>query len=117
LVSAVVTNAALIVFTMDLLNHYSTYRKFWIFIGFQWVMFTGQYVLATLVDDVPQQVEIQLQRADFINRKIIMREADETDRVSRHSIHIGWNVDEHISSDINEAIKELESQSTGQSTI
>ena len=42
--AAVITNGALIVFTMPVLGDMSTYNKFWIFIGFQWVLFTGQVI-------------------------------------------------------------------------
>lgn len=41
-VAAVVTNAALTVFTMDVLDDYSDKTRFWIFILFQWVCFAIQ---------------------------------------------------------------------------
>jgi anoctamin-10/anoctamin-7 len=40
--AAVVTNAALTVFTMDTLDDYSFGLRMWIFIGFQWACFTLQ---------------------------------------------------------------------------
>lgn len=41
-VAAVLTNAGLIAFTMDVLDAYSESTKFWIFIGFQWICFSMQ---------------------------------------------------------------------------
>lgn len=77
IVAAVITNSALIVFTMQLLNHYSIQFRFWIFVGFQWVLFSLQYALAALVVDLPLDVDIQLQRQEFINRKLLKLEADD----------------------------------------
>ena len=54
--TAVVTNAAMIVFTMNLIDGFSTYRRFWIFIGFQWVVFAVQYVIRELIPDIPFEV-------------------------------------------------------------
>jgi len=40
----------------------------------QWVLLSIQFVLATLIPDVPEEVEIQLQRQAFIVDKVIMIE-------------------------------------------
>ncbi len=74
--ASVVTNAALIVFTMGLVDSYTEYTRFWIFIGFQWVVFGLQYVIRASVPDVPEEVKVQVERADFFNRKLIEREED-----------------------------------------
>ncbi len=41
-VAAVITNAGLAVFTMDVLDSYSEAFRFWTFILFQWVCFALQ---------------------------------------------------------------------------
>ena len=40
--AAVVTNAGLIVFTMGLIDGFTLYTRFFIFIGYQWILFTIQ---------------------------------------------------------------------------
>lgn len=41
-IAAVLTNAGLITFTMDVLDPLDTSMKFWVFIGFQWICFSLQ---------------------------------------------------------------------------
>lgn len=41
-IAAVLTNAGLIAFTMDVLDPYSESVRFWVFIGFQWICFSLQ---------------------------------------------------------------------------
>ncbi|KAJ1413447.1 calcium-activated chloride channel-domain-containing protein [Ochromonadaceae sp. CCMP2298] len=69
--AAVVTNAGLICFTMDVLwNLYTIQYRLWIFIGFQWGLFMVQYIAAEMIDDIPREVVIQKQRNEFINLKV-----------------------------------------------
>ncbi len=75
--AAVVTNSALIVFTMQLLTQYSITMQFWIFVGFQWVLFSTQYVFSLIVPDIPAEVELQHDRQEFIGRKLLEKEPDE----------------------------------------
>jgi hypothetical protein len=53
--AAVITNGAILCFTMDLLPFTMTGR-IWTFIGFQYVLFFGMEAFAAIVDDVPAQV-------------------------------------------------------------
>lgn len=77
-VIAVVTNAALVVFTMTVIpDRYSFVARFWIFVGFQWFMFFLQQVLKALVPDEPYMVEVQRERMAFINSKVINKTPDE----------------------------------------
>ena len=73
----VVTNAALIVFTMEVLKMYSDMTRMWVFIGFQWALFSLQYVIAVAIPDEPLQVGIQKQRAEFLNDKILKKVKDD----------------------------------------
>ena len=57
--AAVVTNGALLVFTMDTFDALpgdAMYDKAWLFLVFQYVMFGLMFLLALLVDDVPEGV-------------------------------------------------------------
>jgi hypothetical protein len=75
----VMTNAGIIVFTMRVLTMYSLTLRFWIFIGFQWLVFTLQYIVGIAIPDEPYEVQVQLQRSDFINKKLLMKVRDDVD--------------------------------------
>ncbi len=73
-----ITNAGLICFTMNVLwNVFDLTGRMWIFIGFQWVLISIQFIASEIIDDVPPEVDIQLQRNDFIHLKVIEKVADE----------------------------------------
>jgi anoctamin-10/anoctamin-7 len=82
---SVMTNAGLICFTMDLTWETvanggwgaSDAQRLWMFIAFQWVVIGFQFVCGVYIDDVPDDVDIQLKRMDFINSKVIFKVADE----------------------------------------
>lgn len=48
-----------------------------VFIGFQWVLIGLQFIAQAIVPDVPEEVEIQLARNEFINEKVIEKVEDE----------------------------------------
>ena len=73
----VVTNAALIVFTMEVLKMYSDMTRMWVFIGFQWALFSLQYIIQVAIPDEPLEVGIQKERAAFLNAKILDRVKDD----------------------------------------
>jgi len=75
--AAVVTNGALIAFTMPVLDGYSQAFRSWIFIGFMWVLFTAQYIIRVSIPDVPASVQIQTERTELYDDKLIKRLADE----------------------------------------
>ncbi|RYH21304.1 hypothetical protein EON65_21005 [archaeon] len=76
-VASVVTNAALVCFTMDVLWGYSLQGRVWIFIGFQWVLIMCQFVAQAIVPDIPEDVTIQLERTHFYNEKVVEKVEDE----------------------------------------
>jgi hypothetical protein len=97
LTSAVVTNAAMIVFTMEIIQNFRTYQRFWIFIGFQWVIFSLQFLISLLVPDVPAFVDIQMKRNDFINHKIFLRESDSVVTPFQHArSNLKWHPNDVI---------------------
>ena len=77
----VVTNAGLIVFTMEVLKMYSDMTRMWIFIGFQWALFSLQYIIQVYIPDEPLEVEIQKQRTEFLVSKILLKAKDDDDDV------------------------------------
>ena len=77
-IAAVVTNGALVCFTMDVLwDRFSLTGRLWIFIGFQWVLISIQFIASEIIDDVPLEVSIQEERNEFINLKVVEKVADE----------------------------------------
>eukprot|EP00595_Chromulina_sp_UTEXLB2642_P000493 CAMPEP_0196761258 /NCGR_PEP_ID=MMETSP1095-20130614/417_1 /TAXON_ID=96789 ORGANISM="Chromulina nebulosa, Strain UTEXLB2642" /NCGR_SAMPLE_ID=MMETSP1095 /ASSEMBLY_ACC=CAM_ASM_000446 /LENGTH=186 /DNA_ID=CAMNT_0042110531 /DNA_START=2139 /DNA_END=2699 /DNA_ORIENTATION=+ len=56
---------------------FTKFGRLWIFIGYQWVMISFQYILSEAIPDVPEKVEIQLARQEFIVNKLIIHEPDE----------------------------------------
>lgn len=56
---------------------YDLRTRIWMFIGFQWVLIACQFVASVIVPDVSKDVEIQLERQQFIFEKVIEHVADE----------------------------------------
>ena len=71
--ASVVTNGAMICFTMDCLQlrSWTMFGRSWIFIGFQWTLISCQYVLSAVIPDVSLDVTVQLERQEFITSKLI----------------------------------------------
>lgn len=46
-------------------------RSHRLFIGFQWTLIMVQFIVADACPDVPEEVDIQLQRQAFIRSKIL----------------------------------------------
>lgn len=76
-IAGVITNSALICFTMSLLWDYSFQFRLWIFIGFQWCVLGLQYITQLIIPDIPEEVEMQIQRAEFMKEKILDKEHDD----------------------------------------
>jgi len=74
--AAVITNGGLICFTMDVLPFGLVY-KIWIFILFQWCLISLQVLSQVLVEDVPSEVQIQLDRQAFYRSKVIDKIEDD----------------------------------------
>lgn len=51
--------------------------RVWVFVGFILVLVAIQFIVQTIIPDVPEEVEIQTQRMDFIVSKLIMKTPDE----------------------------------------
>jgi len=86
-VASVVTNAGIAVFTMQNLRDMPIAHQFWVFIIFQWVCFSLQAIIIQVIPDVPEEIEIQLQRTEFIVSKLVDKKPDD---------HYGMKVDEAV---------------------
>ena len=95
----VVTNAGLIVFTMEVLKMYSDMTRMWVFIGFQWALFSLQYLIAVAIPDEPLQVSIQKQRTEFLVDKILKKVRDDDDGALAEKLQSG---EENLEIQINE---------------
>lgn len=74
-VIAVVTNAAIVCFVMELVDS-SAWGSVWLFIGFQYVIFVSMAIFSYVVDDVPEDVQIQLQRQEYLRERAEMTDED-----------------------------------------
>lgn len=58
-----------------------------IFVGFQWSLIGVQFIAQAIVPDVPEEVEVQLERMEFIVSKVIDKTEDEDqDTVTSFSV-------------------------------
>ena len=70
-VLAVLTNAGLLVYTIDVMPSYSPSDHVWAFITFQFVCYSSLYTAHLFIPDTPKDVIIQLQRGDILVERII----------------------------------------------
>ena len=66
---SVITNSAIICFTMSIIDEKAS-TKVWLFVIFQYMVFTGMYMFSAIIDDVPEDVSIQLEREEQIIEKV-----------------------------------------------
>jgi hypothetical protein len=79
-VVAIITNAGLICFTMDVFpDEWTLSRRIWVFVIFQWVMIAVQQLIAYIIPDEPKDFVIQRERTAFIVDKLIDLVPDEAD--------------------------------------
>jgi len=90
--ASVVTNSALVAFTMSTLDGVDLYTRLWLFIVFQYFVFAMMGLFGYLVPDVPEEVEIQLGRQAHIVSKIIDAVPDEQDDFENAVVSDGLHV-------------------------
>jgi hypothetical protein len=76
--SAVITNASLLKFTMTCLNSLTQYQQWWIFVAFQWALFAAQLGLMVFIEDESESIWYQKQRSAYLETKLIDQVADDT---------------------------------------
>jgi hypothetical protein len=77
--AAVISNAALIVFTGSRFDNTPLAERVWYFVLIEHALFLVKYGLALAVPDVPHEVDIQLARQEFIVSKVFDNAEDEND--------------------------------------
>ena len=73
-----VTNSAVVCFTMNIFDTTSEGRV-WIFILLQYFIFASMWLFEIMIDDIPREVTIQLERREFIKKYIVDMDLDTTD--------------------------------------
>lgn len=77
---AMITNVALVCFTSrHTTSHLDEYERLWLFVGVEHGLILLKWMLASIVDDEPQDVTLQKQRTQFIVDKIVNLIADDDD--------------------------------------
>lgn len=76
---AVVTNSALVCFTGTFLDGYPTATRWLIFVCMEHGIIILKEVLALILPDVPDEVQMQLDRSEFISGKLLDDDKDEID--------------------------------------
>jgi hypothetical protein len=75
--AAVVTNAGIMIFTMDTFDGLDTTTRMFLFIGFQWLCISLQMLIGSVVPDMPAAVKVQIGRTDFLVNKLIEHVPDQ----------------------------------------
>jgi hypothetical protein len=75
--AAVISNGALMKFTMTVLNQEPVDTQWWIFVGFQWVTFGILGMSMFLIGDESTALDIQKDRTDYIISKLIDKVGDD----------------------------------------
>lgn len=60
MMTAVVTNAGIVVFTIKIFESWSLGEQMWVFIGFQWICFIIQAIVMYAIDDDPYEIDVQV---------------------------------------------------------
>ena len=74
---AVVTNAAITVFTLPTFDGLSPGSRMWIFVGFQYFCFFMVGLVQVLVPDRSEEYDVQVRRNQLLERKLIDHIPDE----------------------------------------
>jgi anoctamin-10/anoctamin-7 len=75
--AAVISNGALMKFTMTVLNEESVDTQWWIFVGFQWVTFAILGMAMFVIGDESEALDIQKDRTEYIISKLIDKVGDD----------------------------------------
>ena len=75
--SAVFVNSWLIAFTGDFFAGWPMADRWWVFLLIEHVLLFFKFLLEVLIDDIPPDVRLQIQRSEFLNRKLLGNEEDE----------------------------------------
>jgi len=74
---AVATNALLITYTGPTLSNHTVVARLLVFAAYEYVLISVKLMYVLVRDDLPPEVGLQLDRADFLTRKIVSNEPDD----------------------------------------
>lgn len=77
--SSIFVNSAIVAFTTSIAQNYTWVERAWVFILMSSGLFGIRLTIGWLIPDTPVEVEIQLERQDFICRKVCDNVADDDD--------------------------------------
>lgn len=76
-VAAVFVNAALVAFTSTVVNNFTWNERIWIFIGMSCGILVAKYLISIAIPDTPREVQIQIERQEYIVGKLFKNIVDE----------------------------------------
>jgi hypothetical protein len=74
----------------NFVNDYNGATRVWLFVGMSVAVLAIKYIIGAFIPDTPREVTIQLQRQNFIRRKIILEEKDDV-LIKRRISSVGHN--------------------------
>lgn len=74
---AVISNSLLISFTGTFMDDHTVFERTMLFVVIEHSLFFFKNLFALIIDDVPSEVQIQMDRNEFLVRKLVFREEDE----------------------------------------
>ncbi|KAF0762564.1 hypothetical protein AaE_003293 [Aphanomyces astaci] len=92
---SVVTNVAAVVFVSNhTFSGMSFESKLWTFIAVEHVILLFKYVLSVVIDDVPEDVKLQLDRSKFLNDKVVhlIQDDDDADLVKGNKLKVDLTI-------------------------
>ena len=90
---AVLYNFGMLFFTSDLLSEgYSLAFKWTVFLVCQNVTVAVKFLIGEIVEDVPEEVQMQWDRQEFLTNKVIYDMKDEDEDSFKSTIHAGANI-------------------------
>ncbi|KAL3880795.1 hypothetical protein ACJMK2_033006 [Sinanodonta woodiana] len=104
--AGVVSNSFLIAFTSEWGMQFDTVGKLWVVIGFEHIVFVLKFILAYIIPDVPNDVEIAIRKKKFLFQEKIRKE-EEKIRIKQH---LEIERDDHIARSRLEPIVDVENQ-------
>ncbi|CAL1545216.1 unnamed protein product [Lymnaea stagnalis] len=81
----VVTNSFIIAFTSSWASQFDLPGKLWVVIGFEHIVFTIKFLLAYLIPDVPQDVQLSLRRQSYLVQRKIDNEKEKARQTMNYS--------------------------------
>jgi hypothetical protein len=76
-VAAVFVNAGLVAFTSTVVNNFTWNERIWIFIGMSCGILIAKYLISIAIPDTPREVQIQIERQEYIVGKLFKNIVDE----------------------------------------